>query len=165
MATPSISKSDAVLTAYASVRINASADEVFGVITSFEKYGSGYSQYKWDDHRDKMPIVGAKGLYSFQVEEIQDRNIPVVLTLLDPAHKKMAAKTIGYPDWLLGSERVQQVVSIKGRSNICEYRTWITLEGLAAYYPLLTAKDELQDVAKDAAMELKIFIEGRNRKA
>lgn len=98
------------------------------------------------------------------MEEIQDRNIPVVLTLLDPARKKMAAKTIGYPDWLLGSERVQHVVSIKGRSNICEYRTWITLEGLAAYYPLLTAKDELQDVARDAAMELKIFIEGRNRK-
>lgn len=64
MATPSIRKDEAVLTAYASVRINASADEVFGVITSFEKYGSGYSQYKWDDHRGKTPIVGAKGLYS-----------------------------------------------------------------------------------------------------
>ncbi|RAL62430.1 hypothetical protein DID88_004996 [Monilinia fructigena] len=97
MATPSISKNDAVLTAYASVRINASADEVFGVITSFEKYGSGYSQYKWDDHRDKMPIVGAKGLYSFQVEEIQDLNIPVVLTLLDPAHKKWRRKRLDTP--------------------------------------------------------------------
>ncbi|QSZ28639.1 hypothetical protein DSL72_003138 [Monilinia vaccinii-corymbosi] len=163
MATPSLRKDKAVLSTYASVRINASADEVFGVITSFEKYESGYSQYRWDGDQDKMPIVGARGLYSFRVEGIQDRCVPVVLTVLDPAHRKMAAKTTSYPDWLLGSERVQQVVPIKGRANICEYRTWITLAGIAAYYPLLTARDELEDVIRDAAMELKAFIEARKR--
>ncbi|ESZ92175.1 hypothetical protein SBOR_7432 [Sclerotinia borealis F-4128] len=161
MATPSIRKDDAILTAYASIIINASAEEVFGTISSSEEYGSGYFQYKWDDNQ---PIVGARGIYSFRVEEIQDRNVPAMLTLLDPVHKKMAAKTVRYPDWLLGSERVQEVVSIRGKANICEYRTWITLAGIGAYYPLLTAKEELEDGATDAAMELKVFVEKRNRK-
>ncbi|APA07037.1 predicted protein [Sclerotinia sclerotiorum 1980 UF-70] len=161
IATPSIRKDEAILTAYASIKINASADQVFDAITSFERYGSGFSQYKWDNGQDKMPVVGARGLYSFRVEDIQDRCVPVVLTLLDPVHKKMAAKTTQYPDWLLGTERVQEVVPIKGKKNICEYRNWITLQGFAAYYPLLTAKEELEDVARDAATELKTFVETR----
>ncbi|KAF7867392.1 hypothetical protein EAF04_005475 [Stromatinia cepivora] len=163
IATPSIRKDEAILTAYASIKISASADEVFDAITSFERYGSGFSQYKWDNGQDKVPIVGARGLYSFRVEDIRDRCVPVVLTLLDPAHKKMAAKSTQYPDWLLGTERVQEVVPIKGKTNVCEYRTWITLQGLAAYYPLLTAKEELEDVARDAATELKMFVETRKR--
>lgn len=76
----------------------------------------------------------------------------------------MAAKTTTYPDWLLNSEIVQEVVPIKGKTNVCEYRTWSTLRGIAAYYPLLTAKDEIEDVARDAALELKAFVESRNRK-
>lgn len=90
--------------------------------------------------------------------------MPVILTLMDSAHKKMAAKTTTYPEWLLGSERVQEVVAVKGKPNICEYRTWITLQGFGAYYPLVIAKAELEDVARDAATELKMFVEGRKRK-
>ncbi|KAI9650157.1 hypothetical protein NHQ30_000170 [Ciborinia camelliae] len=180
--TPFIGKDEAILTAYASVKINSSADDVFSTIISFEKYGSGYSQYTWEDGQGKPPIVGARGLFlvrrfpaarrnaqdlipvQFHVEGMNDRNEPVVLTLLDPANKKMAAKTTNYPHWLLSSERVQEVVSVKGKTNVCEYRTWITLTGIASYYPLLTAKEELEDVARDAAMELKVFIEARKRK-
>ncbi|KAF7958508.1 hypothetical protein EAE96_002051 [Botrytis aclada] len=164
IATPSINKDDAVLTAYASVKINASADDVFRVITSFQKYGSGYSQYEFELDQEKMPAVGARGMYTFRVEDIRDRRVPVVLTVLDPAHRKMVAKTTQYPGWLLGSERVQEVVAVKGKTNVCEYRTWMTLQGIAAYYPLLTAKEEMGDIVRDAATELKMFVESRNRK-
>ncbi|TGO28974.1 hypothetical protein BPAE_0020g00190 [Botrytis paeoniae] len=165
LATPSISKDDAILTTYASVKINASADDVFRVITSFKKYGNGYSQYEFEHDQEKMPAVGARGMYTSRVEDIRDRRVPVVLTVLDPAHRKMVAKTTQYPNWLLGSERVQEVVAVKGKTNVCEYRTWLTLQGIAAYYPLLTAKEEMEDVVRDAATELKMFIESRNRKA
>ena len=87
-----------------------------------------------------------------------------MLTLLDHAHKKIAAKTTRYPGWLLSSEKVQEVVPIKGKTNVCEYRTWQTLEGVGAYYPLLTAKEELEDAVSDAAMDLKLFIEAQKRK-
>ncbi|TEY50425.1 hypothetical protein BOTCAL_0276g00050 [Botryotinia calthae] len=164
IATPSINKDEAILTAYASVKINASADDVFRVITSFKKYGSGYSQYEFEHDQERLPTVGARGIYSFRVEDIRDRRVPVVLTVLDPAQRKMGAKTTQYPGWLLGSERVQEVVAVKGKTTVCEYRTWLTLEGIAAYYPLLTAKEEMADVVRDAAIELKMFIESRNRK-
>jgi hypothetical protein len=39
-----------------------------------------------------------------------------------------------YPSWLLSSERVQEVVPIQGHPNICEYRTYHTLTGIASYY-------------------------------
>ncbi|KAF7915752.1 hypothetical protein BELL_0074g00070 [Botrytis elliptica] len=165
IATPSIKKDDAIFTAYASVKINASADDVFRVITSSKKYGSGYSQYQFEHDQEKLPVVGAKGIYSFRVEDIRDRCVPVTLTMLDPVHRKMVAKTTQYPNWLLGSERVQEVVAVKGKANVCEYRTWATVQGIAAYYPLLTAKEEMEDVVRDAATELKLFIESRNRKA
>lgn len=71
IATPSITKEEAVFTAYASVKINASADDVFHIITSFEKYGSGNSQYKWDNDQDKLPIVGARGFYSVRCSPLQ----------------------------------------------------------------------------------------------
>ncbi|KAF7913771.1 uncharacterized protein EAF01_000177 [Botrytis porri] len=164
IATPSIKKDDAVFTTYASVKINASADDVFRVITSFKKYGNGYSQYEFEHDQEKLPVVGAMGMYTFRVVDIRDRRVPVMLTMLDPVHKKMVAKTTQYPNWLLGSERVQEVVPVKGRTNVCEYRTWSTVQGIAAYYPLLTAKEEMEDVVKDAATELKMFIESRNRK-
>ena len=90
--------------------------------------------------------------------------MPVVLTMLDPVQRKMSAKTTQYPGWLLGTERVQEVVAVKGKTTVCEYRTWLTLEGIAAYYPLLTAKEEMVDIVRDAALELKMFIESRNRK-
>lgn len=64
IATPSINKDEAILTAYASVKINAPADDVFRVITSFKKYGSGYSQYEFEHDQEKLPTVGARGIYS-----------------------------------------------------------------------------------------------------
>lgn len=69
MATPSIKKDEAVMTAYANIKINASPAEVFNAITSFEKYGSGHSQYKWEDSMGTIPSVGATGMYSV-------RNLP-----------------------------------------------------------------------------------------
>jgi hypothetical protein len=62
-ATPSISKQDAIATAFASIKINASADEVFGVISSFKHYGSGYAQYTWGTSSEKHPTVGSRGIY------------------------------------------------------------------------------------------------------
>jgi hypothetical protein len=88
----------------------------------------------------------------------------VILTLLDRKSRKIAAKSTGYPDWLLSSERVQEVIPVLGRSGICEYRTWQTLQGVAAYYPLLTASEELDDLVRDAARELKEFVESRKIK-
>ncbi|PQE20776.1 hypothetical protein CJF30_00002080 [Rutstroemia sp. NJR-2017a BBW] len=163
-ATPSISKQDAISTAFASIKINASADEVFNVISSFKHYGSGHAQYTWGTSSEKHPTVGSKGLYKFHLEEYQDRTIPVILTLLDRKNRKIAAKSTSYPDWLLSTERVQEVLPVVGRSGICEYRTWQTLQGVAAYYPLLTASEDLDDLVRDAARELKEFVDRRKVK-
>ncbi|KAM3086530.1 hypothetical protein ACMFMF_000478 [Clarireedia jacksonii] len=62
-ATPSISRQDAIVTAFASIKINASADEVFDVISSFEHYGTRLAQYTWEASSGKHPTVGSKGLY------------------------------------------------------------------------------------------------------
>jgi hypothetical protein len=64
-----------------------------------------------------------------------------------------------YPKWLLGSERVQEVVPIEGRKGWSEYRTYHTVEGVAAYYLLVTATEELDDGQRRTADELKNLLE------
>jgi len=70
----------------------------------------------------------------------------------------IAERTTPYPRWLLASERVQDVVPVEWKKNVCEYRTWQTLEGVA-YFLLLTAKDDLEENQKRSAEDLKVFVE------
>jgi len=79
--------------------------------------------------------------------------------MLDRESKRISEMTTHYPHWLLGSERVQEVVPVEGEPGVCEYRTWQTLAGVAAYYLLLTARDELSESQARCAHGLKTFIE------
>jgi hypothetical protein len=54
---------------------------------------------------------------------------------------------------------VQEVVPVEGRPGYCEYRSWHTLEGIASYYLLLTAKEELCESQKQMAADLRDFLE------
>lgn len=85
--------------------------------------------------------------------------MPFKLTVLDREKKMIAEKTIGYPSWLLSSERVQEVVPIKGHDNLCEYRTWHTLQGIASYFLILLGQEELADAMSGTANRLKVFME------
>jgi hypothetical protein len=81
------------------------------------------------------------------------------MTLLDRESKRLAVLTTSFPPWLLASERVQEVAPVEGQPAYCEYRTWWTLEGVAAYYLLLNAKEELDESQKNSATYLKYFLE------
>jgi len=83
--------------------------------------------------------------------------------MLDRKNKKTAEMTTPYPPWLLASERVQEVIPVQGQLGVCEYRTWQTLEGFAAYYILLTAAEDLQESQERCASDLQAFIENRER--
>jgi len=63
----------------------------------------------------------------------------------------------------LGGETVQEVVPVEGSNGACEYRTYHTIEGLAAYYLLMAATEELADTQQKSAGELKAFIERQKR--
>lgn len=79
--------------------------------------------------------------------------------MLDSENRRVADMSTTYPKWLLFSERVQEVVSIEGQPGFCEYRTWQTLEGIGAYYLLLTAREDLAESQQKCATELKAFVE------
>jgi hypothetical protein len=95
------------------------------------------------------------------VEGFPEKIIPIKLTMLDRESCMIAERTTPYPGWLLTTERAQQVVPVEGQKGICEYRTWQTMEGVAAYFFLLVAKDDLLDTQKRCADGLKDFIESR----
>ena len=80
---------------------------------------------------------------------------------MDKQSGRLAQRTTTYPKWLLGSERVQEVVPIEGKPGWSEYRTYYTLEGVAAYYLLVTATEELNEGQRRAADELKNLLEHR----
>jgi hypothetical protein len=84
------------------------------------------------------------------------------LTLLDRQSKRLAVLTTSFIPWLLASERVQEVVPIEGHFGYCEYRSWWTLEGVAAYYLLLAAQEDFCESQKRSAADLKDFLERRN---
>lgn len=81
------------------------------------------------------------------------------LTLLDRESKRLAVLTTSYPPWLLASERVQEVVPVESHPGHCEYRSWWTLEGVAAYYLVLAAKEEFSETQKRSAADLRDFLE------
>ena len=91
------------------------------------------------------------------------RTLSAKLTLLDRESTRVAYLTTLYPQWLLGSERVQEVFPVEGHPGICEYRTYQTLEGIAAYYFMFTASDELTETQRRCAEDLKTFIESGGR--
>lgn len=83
--------------------------------------------------------------------------------MLDSENRKIADMSTTYPKWLLFSERVQEVVPIEGQPGFCEYRTWQTVEGVGAYYLLLTAREDLIESQQKCATELKAFVEKGER--
>lgn len=95
------------------------------------------------------------------MDDFPERIIPVKLSLLDPENRRVAEASTTYPRWLLSSERVQEVVPLEGEPEFCEYRTYQTIEGLGAYYLLLTAQEDLLECQQKCAMELKAFVEQR----
>jgi hypothetical protein len=93
------------------------------------------------------------------VEGFPMRYLPVRLTVLDRERRVIAERSTAYPAWLLGSELVQEVVPVEGHPKLCEYRTWHTLEGIAAYALLLTAQDELAETRRRHAEGLKSYVD------
>jgi hypothetical protein len=93
------------------------------------------------------------------VDGFREKYLPVMLTVLDREKRMTAERTTSYPSWLLVSERVQEVIPVQGHPRLCEYRTWHTLEGLAAYALLLTAQDELSETQRQIADGLKTYME------
>jgi hypothetical protein len=83
---------------------------------------------------------------------------------MDRESKRLAVLTTSYAPWLLASERVQEVVSVEGQPGFCEYRSWWTLEGVAAYYLLLAAKEEFGETQKRSAADLREFLERKKFK-
>ncbi len=66
IATPTISKKDAVFTVFASTRIKATADEVFDVVMNFKNYSawSPLDEYKWSTmSADGVPLDGSTGTF------------------------------------------------------------------------------------------------------
>ncbi|KUJ22334.1 uncharacterized protein LY89DRAFT_575707 [Mollisia scopiformis] len=166
IATPSIPLKNAVLTAFASTKVKGSADEVFSVVQNYKGYSdwSPFHEYKWKDvSLDGVPRVGSMGTFKLTMEDFPERLIPVTLTVLDRENRKIAEKSTSYPKWLLSSERVQEVVSIEGQPGFCEYRTYQTVEGIGAYYLLLTVQEDLNDCQNKCATELKAFVEQEKR--
>lgn len=73
LATPSIPKENAVLTAFASARIGAPADDVFKVLLDFKGYSkwSCFSEYKWQDTaQDGAPHVGSQGSFKVNLDPL-----------------------------------------------------------------------------------------------
>ena len=66
LATPSITKDRAVLTAFASTKINAPVDEVWAAVTNFKasSKGSSFSEYQWKGvTADDTPRIGCTGTF------------------------------------------------------------------------------------------------------
>lgn len=82
---------------------------------------------------------------------------------MDRKNRLIAEESISYPNWLLKSGRIQEVVPLDGQPGFCEYRTQHNLFGIASYYLLLTSKEDLEEIQTQYASELKFFVESRNR--
>lgn len=96
-----------------------------------------------------------------KLDDFATKTIQLEITHLDHETKTIAECTTQYPRWLLKTRRVEEVVPVEGHKALCEYRTWMTYDGIAAYFLMLTAQDELAEMQKQFAEDLKAFVEAR----
>jgi hypothetical protein len=64
LATPTIPVNNGILTSFASIRINATTEEVFQTLMSFKDYSkwSSFSEHQWEKTTDDgIPLLGSKG--------------------------------------------------------------------------------------------------------
>jgi hypothetical protein len=87
IATPNIPRENGVLTSSASIKIKASAEEVWTVITNFKDYSTwtSFSEYKWKEvTADGVPMVGSTGSFKVSLlrigRECELRNFKHCLT-------------------------------------------------------------------------------------
>lgn len=104
----------------------------------------------------------ANSLFSqLHLEGFAPKIIPIKLSILDSEKRMITERSTGYPSWLLSSERVQEIVPIEGHKDLCEYRSWHTIQGICAYFLLLLVKEELDQAVRETAKNLKVFVEKR----
>lgn len=75
LATPNIAKDNATFTSFATVRINASANDVWAAVLAFQHYprwNSVLRKCMWEETTaDGAPFVGSKGIIRVSRERIQ----------------------------------------------------------------------------------------------
>ncbi|KAG4442300.1 hypothetical protein IFR05_002224 [Cadophora sp. M221] len=163
--TKTFSERKPIVSTFVSTKIKGTADGVFSAIMDYESYPtwSPSTEYTWEDtDSEGVPVVGSIGTFKVTVD-FATRIVPVQMKILDRKNRLVAEESILYPNWLLRSERVQEVVPIDGEPGFCEYRTQHNLYGLASYYLLLTSKEDLVDLQNQYAGDLKFLVEGKMR--
>src|SRR6266700_7995913 len=84
IATPNIPRENGVLTSFASIKIKASAEEVFAVMASFKDYSTDtpFSAFNWKNvTADGVPMVGSTGYFDVRTFQATD-NIGLANTFL-----------------------------------------------------------------------------------
>ena len=70
LATPTIPKNKAVLTSFASTKINAPTDEVWATVINFKDFSkwSPFSEHKWKEvTADGTPLTGSTGTFKVRL--------------------------------------------------------------------------------------------------
>lgn len=91
-----------------------------------------------------------------EVDSLGNRLIGVQLNVLDRENFKISEVTTNYHSWLLRAERVQEVSPVPNQPGVCDYRTYMTAQGIAAYYILLTTREEIVEGSREYAESLRM---------
>jgi hypothetical protein len=85
-----------------------------------------------------------------------------VLTRFDRKEKMIVERSDDYMSFLLEIENVHQVLPMEGHQGICEYRSWTTYRGIAAYFLLYLAKEDFEVTQRGFAADVKRFVESES---
>lgn len=96
-------------------------------------------------------------LYQMDVDSFGPRTLAVRLNVLDRVQHRVSEITTKYHSWLLGAERVQEVTAVPGQPGFCDYRIYMTAQGVGAYYILLTAMEDLVEGHREYAESLRTY--------
>jgi len=72
IATPNIPRENGILTSFVSIKIKASAEEVFAVMASFKDYSTEtpFSAFNWENvTADGVPMVGSTGTFKVRISK------------------------------------------------------------------------------------------------
>ncbi|KAF2471440.1 uncharacterized protein BDR25DRAFT_260993 [Lindgomyces ingoldianus] len=134
--TPNVSTKEAVGTAGAKIKLHATSEQVWRDLIDFGKYGEWSKRVPSVDFgEDKGKLKeGMVGVMTVVPPNASPNTFPVeIISISQSTHTLVWKSLTGLPDWVILSERVQEVVDLPGQPGWSQYRTWDTWKGPFAY--------------------------------
>ncbi|KAL0482324.1 decapping and exoribonuclease protein [Acrasis kona] len=149
-----------VFTTLGSSLIKGDPDVIFKTLLKFDDY-SRWNTFTPNAEKvtsfEDFPKIGDQINLTVHMNGMNTRTQLVEITSFDANLRRICWKGLGFPNWALRSERVQELIEVD--PGVYEYKNYETMEGFASYLTNFFVRSQLDEGFQRCTSDLKNYIE------